>query len=158
MVSSLRWKVIGSAAALLAAAGCGGGAKPATTTAPPSRARPLPMVAYQPTAAKDEAPREEQELTPENIVDFILSKYKAGLERCHEELLVRQPSADGRVALSFTVDPGGHVVTPKVKGFDAGIDDCIAQRANAWTFPPPKGKGGAPTSASFEVTLKLDGQ
>jgi hypothetical protein len=153
----LHAQVIGSMAAL-AVAGCGGGVRPPAQKAEAPKAKALPMVAYQPTATKDEAPREQQELTPDNVADIIMAKYKTGLERCHQELLVRQPSADGKVALSFTVDAGGHVLRPKVKGFDDGVSDCIAQRATAWTFPPPKGKGGGPTSAAFEVTLKLDGQ
>jgi hypothetical protein len=155
----LRPERIALAAALALAPACGGSAAPAASTSPLPAPQPsapnIPAMSYQPTAQKGEAVADE-ELTPESVYQIIQAKYTSGLERCHEELLVREPSADGAVALEFTVDRTGHVVAPKVKGFDAGIDDCIAQRTTAWTFPVPKGKDGAPTTASFRISLRLE--
>jgi outer membrane biosynthesis protein TonB len=98
---------------------------------------------------------DDTDLTPDEVVRIIMSKYKSGLERCHKELLKRDPSAGGKVTLEFTVAESGKATNAKVKGFDPEVETCIKGKVAGWLFPKPKDSDGEPTTASFKITLAL---
>lgn len=93
-------------------------------------------------------------LDPNKVARKIQSRYRRGLQQCHERLLKVNPRAGGRVQLSFTVGPTGRVTKANVKGFDPTVDACIKGQAAQWRFSAPK-EDGKPTSADFEVPLLL---
>jgi hypothetical protein len=94
-------------------------------------------------------------LRPEDVMRKIQSVYMSGLKRCHKDLLKRDPSAGGRVALKFMVGPSGRITRVKADGFDPSVDKCIEARAKAWRFGVPKDDDGEPTDATFRVALQL---
>jgi hypothetical protein len=101
---------------------------------------------------------DETDLTPDEVVRIIMSKYKSGLERCHKDLLKRDPSAGGKVTLEFTVNETGRATKAQVKGFDPQVESCIKSKVAGWTFPKPKDSDGELTTASFKVTLALQAE
>jgi len=77
------------------------------------------------------------------------------IKRCYTDYLKKDASARGKVALSFTVNPTGRVVSPNAKGFANDVDTCIEGLMGGWTFPKPVDKDGDATDASFGITLQL---
>jgi outer membrane biosynthesis protein TonB len=79
----------------------------------------------------------------------------AGLQRCYKAGLAQDATLSGRVIISFTVDERGHVIDPEASGVSSSVDTCIANRMKAWRVPIAKDAKGAPTEASFTVSLAL---
>lgn len=94
-------------------------------------------------------------LNPDEVERKIKTVYMAGLKRCHKDLLKRDPSAGGTVALKFLVGPLGRVTKAKADGFDPGVDRCIEQQALGWRFGVPKDEDGEATDATFRISLAL---
>lgn len=94
-------------------------------------------------------------LRPQDVLRRIQQVYMNGLKRCHRDLLKRDPRAGGTVTLRFTVGETGRVVRVKAAGFNADVDRCIEQRAQAWRFGVPKDEDGEPTMADFKISLVL---
>jgi hypothetical protein len=97
---------------------------------------------------------DESSLTPDAVLAKIMSAYMAGLKRCYKDHLKTDPSARGKVQLSFTVNETGRSVSNKAKGFASAVDACIQSRMDGWRFPIPKDDDG-PTDASFSIALQL---
>jgi len=94
-------------------------------------------------------------LSPDAVLGKIMSTYMTRIKRCYTDHLKKDASARGKVALSFTVNASGRVVTPNAKGFAPEVDSCIEALMGAWTFPKPTDKDGDATDASFSITLQL---
>lgn len=127
--------------------------KPSTQTAPErssvKKAPPGRM------SFKDKRAMGESSLTADAVLRKILSAYVGGLKRCHKELLKTDPTARGKVKLSFIVDEIGRAVRPKVSGFNARLDSCIEGQISNWRFDVPRDNDGQPMEASFEIALQL---
>ncbi len=95
-------------------------------------------------------------LDPDAVARRIRSRYLAGIQRCHERALKRDPKIGGRIDLQFTVSIAGKVTGAKIKsGFDAEVETCIKGLTKTWSFPAPKDDSGHPTSATFVIPLVL---
>jgi hypothetical protein len=94
-------------------------------------------------------------LAPDVVLNKILTAYMAGLKRCYKQYLNKEASARGAVALSFTVNETGRLVSGAAKGFAAEVDACIQGQMATWRFPVPKDKDNEATDASFQITLQL---
>lgn len=94
-------------------------------------------------------------LDPSAVMRKIKNAYMPGLKRCHKDLLKRDPTAGGRVALKFMVGPSGRITRVKANGFDSGVDRCIEKRAKTWRFGVPKDEDGDATDATFRISLVL---
>ncbi|MBK9034561.1 MAG: AgmX/PglI C-terminal domain-containing protein [Myxococcales bacterium] len=105
--------------------------------------------------ATDKKTFDDSTLTPDAVLRKILSAYMAGLKRCHKELLKTDPTARGKIKLSFTVNESGRTVSPKANGFADSLDSCIQGQMGNWRFDIPKDGDGEPTDASFEIALQL---
>lgn len=105
-------------------------------------------------SVSDKQSYDESSLTPDAVLAKIMSAYMAGLKRCYKDYLKKDPSARGKVQLSFTVNETGRSVSNKAKGFASEVDSCIQSRMDGWRFPIPKDDAG-PTSASFSIALQL---
>ncbi len=98
-------------------------------------------------------------LSPDELLRLITTKYMAGLIRCQHELLVRDPTARGKVALELTIDASGAVASPSANGFDGGLDACVEKRAAGWSFPVPRDpQSGVATSARYRLSLALQAE
>jgi len=98
---------------------------------------------------------DETTLTPDLVMNKILSAYMAGLKRCYKEYLKKDASARGKVTLAFTVNETGRTVKGAAHGFAGEVDECIGGLMSSWRFPIPKDKDGEATEASFAITLQL---
>jgi outer membrane biosynthesis protein TonB len=94
-------------------------------------------------------------LDPEEVARRIRSRYLDGIKRCHGRALKRNPEAQGRVNIAFTVGPSGRVTDSSVDGFDPEVDSCIQALTRGWLFGIPKDDNGKPSSASFRIPLVL---
>jgi hypothetical protein len=112
--------------------------------APPARILPVDRTAF-----------DESTLTPDAVYARILASYMTGLKRCYTSYLKQDGAARGKVALTFGVSATGRATTAKAHGFATEVDDCIGGQMSTWRFPVPKDKDGAPTDASFAITLQL---
>ncbi len=100
---------------------------------------------------------DDTSLNPSKVVSIIKAKYMRGLVRCHQQALKRDPKANGKVTLNFTVGESGRLIKRKAKGFDQPLTKCIETRMATWRFPIPKDEDGDATDAAFKVTLALQG-
>ena len=98
---------------------------------------------------------DDSSLTPDMVYRKIMSAYLAGIKRCQKQILLRDPTARGKVKLAFTVNESGRVVSPKATGFDPELDSCVTGLMGNWRFDIPKDSDGEPTDASFEIALQL---
>jgi hypothetical protein len=89
------------------------------------------------------------------VLRKILGAYMGGLKRCHKALLKTDPTARGKVKLSFIVDKSGRPVATKATGFNRALDICIESLMSHWRFAVPKNIKGEPTEAAFEIALHL---
>lgn len=105
--------------------------------------------------ATDKKTFDDSTLTPDAVLRKIMSAYMSGLKRCHKELLKTDPTAKGKVKLSFTVNESGRTVKPNASGFADSLDSCIEGQMGNWRFDIPKDSDGEPTDASFEIALQL---
>jgi hypothetical protein len=94
-------------------------------------------------------------LSPDIVLAKIGSSYMGGVKRCYTVLLKNQPSARGKVTISFTVDASGSAQHGAARGFAGTVDACITALIAGWKFPIPKDRTGAPVEASFLLPLDL---
>lgn len=106
-------------------------------------------------SVSDKKSFDESSLTPDAVLRKIMNAYMTGIKRCQKELLKKDPTARGKVRLSFTVNESGRTVSPKASGFESELDQCIETMMANWRFDVPKDPDGEPTDASFEIALQL---
>ena len=64
------------------------------------------------------------------------------IRRCYNEGLSRDPAAQGRVVLEFTIGAEGTVTRSAVGSSDMAdvkVPECMAAAALGWSFPRPEG-------------------
>lgn len=98
---------------------------------------------------------DDSTLSPDAVLQKILSAYMPGLKRCYKQYLNKDASARGAVQLSFTVNETGRLVNGNAKGFAGEVDACIGGLMATWRFKGPKDKDGDPTDAAFSIKLQL---
>ena len=98
---------------------------------------------------------DDSSLTPDAVLRKIMSAYMSGIKRCQKQILLRDPSARGKVKLNFTVNATGRTVSTRANGFDNELDRCISGLMANWRFDVPKDSDGEATDASFEIGLQL---
>lgn len=98
---------------------------------------------------------DDTSLSPDAVLGKIQNAYMAGLKRCYKDLLKSDPTARGRVELSFTVNEAGRTTSPNAKSDYSSLSSCIKGQMSSWTFPAPKDEDGEGTEASFSITLAL---
>lgn len=98
---------------------------------------------------------DDTSLTPEAVLAKMQAAYMAGIKRCYKAYLKKDPTARGKVKLTFTVNEIGRTVSAKAAGFVTEVDDCLAGMMASWRFPIPKDLDGEPTDAAFQFELVL---
>ncbi|NUP06913.1 MAG: AgmX/PglI C-terminal domain-containing protein [Polyangiaceae bacterium] len=84
----------------------------------------------------------EKRLSPETIQSVIRESFPK-LRLCYENNLRPCPNINGRVTVSFTIEPTGRVSHADTKASDLpdqAINDCVAKRFRELQFPPFEGK------------------
>ena len=61
------------------------------------------------------------------------------MRQCYSKELKTNPTAKGRVAISFVIGENGKVTTSKLDKEDVGgkVGTCVASAAKRWKFPKP---------------------
>lgn len=77
-------------------------------------------------------------LDPNKVAATIKSRYAGGVRQCYQRALKSNPKLQGKLVVGFTVGPAGNVTKVEVRGFDAEVDDCVAQQARRWRFDKPE--------------------
>ncbi len=98
---------------------------------------------------------DDTSLTPDAVLAKMQSAYMAGIKRCYKNYLRKDPSARGKINLTFTVNETGRAMAPKAAGFAAEVDVCLSGIMAGWRFPIPKDKDGESTDAAFAFDLQL---
>ena len=121
----------------------------------------LPGIAHAEFAAKKTttelraATKPRETLTVNGMLDKINGEYLVGLQRCYSKGLAENPSLRGRITLTFTVNPYGHV-SGTITGTTPKTDACLTAQVGKWRFPTPRDpKKGTPTEASFRLDMFL---
>jgi len=106
-------------------------------------------------SVSDKSSPDDSTLTPDMVLQKIMSAYMAGLKRCYKTFLNKDASARGKVTLSLTVNATGRTTKGAASGFAPEVDTCITAQMGTWRFPVPKDKDGSATEANFQITLQL---
>lgn len=64
------------------------------------------------------------------------------IRHCYEQLLQRSPSSQGKVKVSFVVQPNGRVGSAKIVSSDISdsvMRGCVTGKVKRWKFPNPRG-------------------
>lgn len=78
---------------------------------------------------------------------------------CYEQGLTANPSIEGRVVVSWTVDSSGVVQASTISSTTLGnaqVESCIAGAVRRWSFPQPD--GGMPVGVNYPFVLQAPGQ
>jgi TonB family protein len=90
-----------------------------------------------------------------DIIRRIVRAHINEVRYCYNKLLVKEPTAEGKVTVSFTIDATGKVSASSVADNTTGNDDvaeCIAKAVKRWTFPRPTGGGVVTVSYPFVLS------
>jgi hypothetical protein len=135
---------------------------------PPPPPVAIPAPAPTPTAAPADPPDDPAApagsvtvdpapAVPQQILQIVHKAYIAGLKRCFDQALKRDPSASGNYELVFTVGADGRVTTATAVFHGTGggspqLRACFVSRMQAWRFPAT----GA--VAEYRIPLVLQAQ
>ncbi|MBP6633194.1 MAG: AgmX/PglI C-terminal domain-containing protein [Kofleriaceae bacterium] len=104
----------------------------------------------------DKSALDDTSLTPDAVMAKIMSAYMSALRRCYKDYLKKDPTARGKVTLSFTVNETGRSVSNRAKSdaLPGEVTTCIQARMDSWRFPIPKDDDG-PATAEFQISLQM---
>lgn len=145
------------AAALVLAAACSRGAPPRAAHAPvvevptaPARATSAPEppaadagVDVSVEAAGDAAAPDADAAPPAGgvlrplLIQRVIRRNLKRFRFCYEKILLKQPTASGKVTVRFTIEPDGHVgraMAVHASGI-AELDQCIVREMQSLRFP-----------------------
>lgn len=74
----------------------------------------------------------------------VIKFHQSSVRRCYEQVLVKQPSAEGRFTVHFTIGPDGSVIEADVVEDtikNEQMASCIIHSVKTWKFPEPRGGG-----------------
>jgi TonB family protein len=77
-----------------------------------------------------------------DVIQRVIRRHLNEVRYCYERGLAGDPSLQGRVTVSFIISPSGNVQSASVADStlsNPGIESCITNAVNRWTFPRPEG-------------------
>jgi TonB family protein len=82
--------------------------------------------------------------TPDReVVRREIRRHLNEIRHCYDVALLRRAGLSGRVAVQFSIDPGGRVLTAAVAQStmdDARLESCVTAAVRRWAFPAvPRG-------------------
>jgi len=90
-----------------------------------------------------------------NQIRHVIQENIGDIQRCYEQGLVRDPTLEGRVTVSFVIGPNGAVVASSFVDDslgDTAAAGCMAAAVRTWTFPRPDPSG--PVSVRFPFNVR----
>ena len=91
---------------------------------------------------------------PQEAIRRVVLRNLGQVNRCYEQGLSQNPSAQGRVAVRFVIAGGGAVLAAGVAedGLHMpSVSACIAGAVRRWTFPVPESSG--PVTVTYPFSL-----
>jgi TonB family protein len=93
-----------------------------------------------------------------DVIARVIQRHQSEIKFCYEAELQRDPSLGGKVAVAWTIDPGGSVSEAAVSESSMGsaaVERCILDRLRRWRFPEPR--GGGVVAVTFPWIFKAAG-
>lgn len=94
-------------------------------------------------------------LDPDAVSRRLVATYMTSIKRCYAAFLKKDPSARGKLLVSFTVSETGRVKNASVHGFSDEVDRCVQGWIASWRFAIPKDRANEPTTADVAFTFQL---
>jgi hypothetical protein len=72
----------------------------------------------------------------------VVNGHLQEVRACYERALLKEPGLAGKVALEWTINTSGSVVTARTKNSslrNGAVEGCILSSLKTWRFPPAKG-------------------
>lgn len=85
----------------------------------------------------------------------VVRRNLSQVRHCYEQGLVSNPSIEGRVTVSWIVNPTGAVSTSSIASTtlsNSSVERCIARAVTRWSFPQPD--GGGPVGVNYPFVLR----
>lgn len=79
-----------------------------------------------------------------SIIERVIRQHRREIRACYEAELQRDPDLEGRIVVSFVIDPSGGVARASIGSStmnNGGVESCITTRVRRWRFPEPRGGG-----------------
>jgi len=95
-----------------------------------------------------------------DVIRRIVRAHINEIRYCYNQVLARDPSDQGRVAIQFTISGTGKVPSAVVQEStmrSALIGNCMAQTVRRWTFPKPEGGGSVVVIYPFVLEADYNG-
>ena len=92
-------------------------------------------------------------------VGKVIYSHLSEVRACYESAIVRNPGAEGKLVLNFSVTPSGgarSVLVSRSSLNDSNLEHCIAQNLTSWRFPRPR--GGTEVAVSYPFIFKMLGR
>jgi hypothetical protein len=121
----------------------------ATAYAQATRVAPVVSITSKVSKTKTEST-----LTVAIVSSKLMGAYADDIHRCVRERFGNKAKA-GTLKLVFGVEPDGKTIGVVAASYDKKLDRCIAERARAWTFDPPRDKADKPIATSFVFEFAL---
>lgn len=144
---------------VVAVAGCGGSSNPAAapppaTVAPAETPEPVavasdpeeggqvasaspPAATAAPPAAAAAPPADDLQVSGDidrELVRRVIRTHMGQIKGCYEKSLQANPSLQGKVTVTFTIEKDGTVKTAKAEGVEDNLDRCIEGRFKTLAF------------------------
>lgn len=76
-----------------------------------------------------------------NAISSVIKRRQSSIQRCYERYIKKNPSASGKVVVSFTIGTAGRVTNAKSvnDSVGGGVGNCVAGEIQRMRFPRPKG-------------------
>lgn len=103
-------------------------------------------------AAEGEVVAKVEGSLDKEIIRRVVRAHIPEIRHCYNEALARDPKAQGRVILDFTIGTDGKVLGSKVGEStlkDAQAGECMRAAVAKWVFPKPEGGGVVAVSYPF---------
>ncbi|MBR58831.1 MAG: hypothetical protein CMH54_12530 [Myxococcales bacterium] len=71
-----------------------------------------------------------------------IRRRKSAIRTCYERTLKKNPTAEGKITIQFTIGMAGRITDISVvtnSTNDSGLQQCIMSKMKTWKFPRPKG-------------------
>ena len=78
------------------------------------------------------------------VIERVIRQHRREIVSCYETELQRNPGIEGRVTISFVIDPSGQVARSTIGNTtlnNSNVENCITLRVRRWRFPEPRGGG-----------------
>jgi TonB family protein len=99
--------------------------------------------------------RVEEGLTKEEV-GTVIHNHMGEVRYCHEAALLENPRNEGKLMVTFQIDPKGHVTTANIDSSSLtgnSLANCVVTHLKTWKFPKPR--GGVSVTVSYPFLFRI---